>query len=198
MAQNKAKTVSYRRDRDYSSHFIWTNELNQDLLECYRKAKENPSKGYMNRLKYGWDIQHPTLTNFTTKQLHNQAYNIEHKKSNNNLQNNTQSLGDIRNTDNNSNERKPIITDEQPNDSNSMITENTQEHNENNQEYQHLKESLVTSFNTYINIYKSLELNERHLTTRNKNSPSDSSLKAINDLADDYLNSLNDATLWGY
>ena len=38
-------TVSYRRKRDYSHHFIWTYEHNHDLYNCYVKARLDPSKG---------------------------------------------------------------------------------------------------------------------------------------------------------
>ena len=44
-----ATTVSYRRD--YSKQFNWSYELNKDLFECYKKAKEQPGRGYMKRMK---------------------------------------------------------------------------------------------------------------------------------------------------
>ena len=40
MASNKSKPVSYRRNRDYSTHFKWTYELN---CEPFFKGK-NKSK----------------------------------------------------------------------------------------------------------------------------------------------------------
>ena len=48
---NTTTSVSYRRDRDYLKQFKWTFELNKDLYNSYSKAKENPKKGYMKRMK---------------------------------------------------------------------------------------------------------------------------------------------------
>ena len=61
--------ISYRRNRDYSHHFVWTYDHNRDLYNCYVKARSGPSKGYMNRLKIYWDDLYPELTNFNAKQL---------------------------------------------------------------------------------------------------------------------------------
>ena len=72
-------TISYRRNKDYSHHFIWTYEHNRDLYNCYVKARSDPSKGYMNRLKIYWDELYPELTNFNAKQLRQQATFIEQK-----------------------------------------------------------------------------------------------------------------------
>ena len=72
-------TVSYRRKRDYSHHFMWTYEHNHDLYNCYVKARIDPSKGYMNRLKIYWDELYPELTNFNAKQLRQRATFIEKK-----------------------------------------------------------------------------------------------------------------------
>ena len=51
MSASKHKSVSYRRNRDYSKQFNWTFELNQDLYECYTEARKVPEKGYMARMK---------------------------------------------------------------------------------------------------------------------------------------------------
>ena len=73
--RNRTKSVSLRRNRDYTEHFVWTNELNNDLLLCYYKAKEDPRPGYMKRMKELWDVQHPNLNHFNPKQLRQQAVN---------------------------------------------------------------------------------------------------------------------------
>ena len=39
--------------------FNWTNQLNKDLLECYNKARDDPSFGYMGRINRYWDVKHP-------------------------------------------------------------------------------------------------------------------------------------------
>ena len=70
------KSVSYRRNRDYSKSFAWTYELNKDLYKCYVKAKEDPKIGYMNRLKEYWEEIHPELNNFSSKNLRDYVSSI--------------------------------------------------------------------------------------------------------------------------
>ena len=78
MATEKT-TVSYRRNRDYSHHFVWSYEHNRDLYNCYVTARNNPSKGYMNMLKIYWDELYPEIKNFNAKQLQQEATFIEKK-----------------------------------------------------------------------------------------------------------------------
>ena len=75
---NTTTSVSYRRDRDYSKQFKWTlnKELNKDLYNCYTKARENPKKGYMKRMKVLWDDLHPELSYFNGKYLRQQSIYI--------------------------------------------------------------------------------------------------------------------------
>ena len=74
MATNeKTKNVSYRRRRDYTASFTWTYELNQDVYQCYTKARENPAIGYMKRMKAYWDEMHPELNHLSEKHLRQQA-----------------------------------------------------------------------------------------------------------------------------
>ena len=77
MSTFKHKSVSYRRNRDYSKLFNWTYELNQDLHKCYTEARKVPKKGYMARMKTMWDELHPELNHFTKKYLRQQATYIE-------------------------------------------------------------------------------------------------------------------------
>ena len=70
---NTTTSVSYRRDRDYSKQFKWTYELNKDLYNCYTKARENPKKGDMERMKMLWDNLHPELSYFNGKYLRQQS-----------------------------------------------------------------------------------------------------------------------------
>ena len=70
---NTTTSVNYRRDRDYSKQFKWTYELNKDLYNCYTKARENPKKGYMKRMKVLWDDLHPELSSFKGKYLRQQS-----------------------------------------------------------------------------------------------------------------------------
>ena len=67
------KPVSYRQNRDYSKQFECTYELTEDLHRSYNKARKDPTIGYMNRLKLYWDEIHPELSNFTSKDLSDQA-----------------------------------------------------------------------------------------------------------------------------
>ena len=78
---NTTTSVSYRRDRDYSKQFKWTlnKELNKDLYNCYTKARENPKKGYMKRMKVLWDDLHPELSYFNGKYLRQQSTYIIQK-----------------------------------------------------------------------------------------------------------------------
>ena len=70
---NTTTSVSYRRDRDYSKQFKWTDELNKDLYNFYTKARENPKKGDMERMKMLWDNLHPELSYFNGKYLRQQS-----------------------------------------------------------------------------------------------------------------------------
>ena len=73
MSTSKHKSVSYRRNKDYSKQFNWTYELNVDLYKCYTQAREVPRKGYMARMKKMWDKLHPELNHFTENYLRQQA-----------------------------------------------------------------------------------------------------------------------------
>ena len=64
--------VSYRRSRNYQEKFQWTFELNQDLYQFYKKAREDPSIGYMKRMKSYWDVKYPNYSHFSAKQLRQQ------------------------------------------------------------------------------------------------------------------------------
>ena len=61
------KSVSYRRNRDYTEQFDWTYDLNCDLYNCFTKAKENPAIGYMKRMKQNWDIIHHEFSHLSHK-----------------------------------------------------------------------------------------------------------------------------------
>ena len=76
------KTVSYRRNRDHKNQFNWTYELNNDLLDCYTKAREDPSKGYMKKIKNLWDTLHPELNHFNENYLKQQTTYIQHRHYN--------------------------------------------------------------------------------------------------------------------
>ena len=81
MASNKTQSASYRRNRDYSTYFKWNYELNCDVYNCYIRAREDPSIGYMKGLKKYWDEIHPEFNFFTEKQLRQQPTFVEKKNS---------------------------------------------------------------------------------------------------------------------
>ena len=71
---------SYRRNRDYSTHFNWTYDLKRDVYHCYLTAKEDPRIGYMKRLKEKWDEIHPEYSFLSDKNLRDQASRFEKNK----------------------------------------------------------------------------------------------------------------------
>ena len=71
---------SYRRNRDYSTHFNWAYDLKRDVYRCYLTAKEDPRIGYMKRLKEKWDEIHPEYSFLSDKNLRDQASRIEKNK----------------------------------------------------------------------------------------------------------------------
>ena len=99
--------VSYRRNRNYTNQFNWTYELNQELFECYKKAKSDPRIGYMNRMKVLWDNLHPEYASFSAKKLRDQASRVEKKRVviatefDNNNNNNNNNQNDINSRSNN-------------------------------------------------------------------------------------------------
>ena len=71
---------SYRRNRNYSTHFNWTYDLKHNVCQCCLTAKEDPRIGYMKRLKEKWDEFHPEYSFLTDKNLRDQASRIEKKR----------------------------------------------------------------------------------------------------------------------
>ena len=73
------KSVSYRKNRNYTKHFEWTYKLNRDVHRCCTQARSDPKIGYMKRLKKHWGEFHPDLSYFDEKQLRQQATFVESK-----------------------------------------------------------------------------------------------------------------------
>ena len=71
------KKPSYRRNRDYRKDFGWTYELKKDVLQCYSKAREDPSIGYTKKMKKLWDELHPEYNFLTEKVLRDQASRVQ-------------------------------------------------------------------------------------------------------------------------
>ena len=71
---------SYRRNCDYSTHFIRTHDLKRNVYQCYLTAKEDSRRGYLKRLKEKWNEIHPEYSFLTDKNLRDQASRIEKNK----------------------------------------------------------------------------------------------------------------------
>ena len=71
---------SYRRNRDYSSLFDWTYDLKRDVYNCYIKARENKSIGYLKIFKSYWDELHPGSAFLSDKNLRDVASRIAASK----------------------------------------------------------------------------------------------------------------------
>ena len=80
MTSRNRMNVSYQRNRDYSKNLEWTYELNNDVYDCYKRARNDPAIGYMKRLKSFWDRLHPEYDYLNEKQLRQQATFVEKKK----------------------------------------------------------------------------------------------------------------------
>ena len=159
--KERTKSVSLRRNRDYTSHFVWTYELNRDVYQCYTRAKENPKIGYMKRMEQYWDDLHPELTNFNEKQLRQQATFVESK-------------GLVLETN-----LQPIITDIDPDISNENTAELAEDPNNSNvlpdeliniTREENIDQTLLDEINIkflhYFNVYENASLESRNFNTQ--------------------------------
>ena len=48
--KQNTKSVSHRRNWNYTKHFEWTYKLKKDAYRCYTQARSDPRIGCMNRL----------------------------------------------------------------------------------------------------------------------------------------------------
>ena len=192
-----SKSISYRRNRDYSKQSLWTYELNRDLYHCYQKAKSDPKIRYMKRLKEYWDNLHPELDNFSSKNLRDQASRVVKNKVvmeteyeyifNNNATENQETIQNVT-QDNiivNANEDLlPIISNE--NTSNTESLENLQ-----------IRESIEPLFYKYIDIIKDdISLESRIYPTSVNKTINDNILYVINDVAKSYLEAKVTPSYW--
>ena len=78
MATNTSTNyISVRRNRDYSKKFNWTETLKQDVYNFYLTAREDPRKGFMQRMKNLWDAKYPMHSHITQRNLREQAVFVE-------------------------------------------------------------------------------------------------------------------------
>ena len=71
MSTSKNKSVSYRRNTDYSKQFNWAYELNVNLYKYYTQAREVPKK----RL-YGNNEKSVVQTSPRTKPFHRKIFEV--------------------------------------------------------------------------------------------------------------------------
>ena len=165
------KSVSYRRNRDYTKQFDWTYDLNCDLYNCYKKAKENPAIGYMKRIKQNWDIIHPEFSHLSDKNLRDQASRIIKNK----FVIETEFSIDSNTNWNSGSDNVDISNNETVNESINLVNNTPTNINRNNVEnnqaqefpgYQLLKDKLKLIFLETIDILHNKSIEERTYLTR--------------------------------
>ena len=180
--------ASYRRNRNYSKQFAWTHELNVDLYKCYRKAKEDPSIGYINRLKNYWNEIYPQFSYLSFKRLRDQASRVEQRKIATTTQNteinavNAVANNEMQNI--NETDIKHIIEQEQtvelPDESANAP----------------IKELLITIFKCNYDNYIHKDLSDQTVDTTTNKKIKNSLLDAANNVMRDHLNRIENVTLW--
>ena len=172
------KSVSYRRNRDYTKHSEWTYELNRNVYRCYTQARSDPRIGYMKCLKKHWDELNPDLSCFNEKQLQQQATFVEPKGLI--LETN------LNNNDKHSQQQKSIQTDE---DITSNLENPTQSNEANDGNFdKNLLSGLKLKFLYYHNIYKNLPLRERNFDTQVNYNIKEVELQLMNCIIKDFIN----------
>ena len=176
--KQNTKSVSYRRNRNYTKHFEWTYELNRDVYRCYTQARSDPRTGYMKRLKKYWDELHPDLNCFNEKQLRQQATFVESKRLI--LETN------LNNNDEHSQQQTSIQSDD---DITSNLENQTQSNKPNDGNFdENLLNDLKLKFLYYHNIYKNLPLRERNFDTQVNYNIKEVELQLMNRIIKDFIN----------
>ena len=181
------KPVSCRRNRDYSKQFEWTYEPNEDLHRCYNKARKDPRIGYMNRLKSYWDEIHPELSNFTSKNLRDQASRVEKRKTDREAAENSCMLQHY---------NENMVNDTAPEQQNehqqaSAVNHVTQELHD----IDALKEKLKNIFDRNYQYYIKRELKYRVIPTKTNKKVELNILKNANEITSTHLQSIENISL---
>ena len=203
------KSVSYRRNRDCTKQFDWTYDLNCDLYNCYAKAKESPTIGYVKRMKQTWDIIHPEFSHLSDKNLRDQVSRIIKNKivmeTEFSTDSNTNLISQSDNVDISNNETVKesvnlvnnipmnIVEIMLKTIKRKSLKENQRE---SNAEYKLLKEKLKPIFLETIDIFGNKNIDERIYLTRVNTKINDTLLKCVDDLSKEYLTSLNSPNYW--
>ena len=186
-----SRPVTYIRNRQ-RKQFNWTNELNKDLLECYNKARDDPSMGYMSRIKRYWDIKHPELNQFTAKNLRGHADRIKKKQ----VVVTTESLNNVTSTNSvNGVTCENIGTDKEITPESTKTIANKEIQSEEIPR-DNIKEQLVLLFNKNLESFKSKPLELRHNTTRINKKLDEKVISTINNICGEALQSLSNIDYW--
>ena len=178
--------VSYRRNRNYKNQSKWTYELNEDLYKCHLKAKSDPNIGYMNRMKNLWYEIHPELSFFSAKNLRDQAsrvekikvvmeteYRIDKNHNNNNVVSNDSTVVNFN-----------VISEHLTTNSD---TETINVENLVPETITSINDAIKDIFIQNVTSRNSMNFNKGNYSTRINKTPSPEILKAIDEVALQYL-----------
>ena len=160
------------------------SELNKDLYNCYKKARENPKKGYMKRMKVLWDDLHPELSYFNGKYLRQQSTYVTQR-------------GYILETQTENEEETNVIAENPVGPStaeNDNITEMIRTPSQAESVYETVRTinskelygTLRRDFEANYKVYELMETERTELTTVRK-KPNEEELSLINLIAKEYL-----------
>ena len=183
------KPISYRTNRDYSTHFTWTYELNKDVYECYTRARSDPSKGYTKRMKMYWDEIHPQYSHFNEKQLRQQAVNVGRR--NDTLSAILCTRGETNVQSENTDETVEIVAETNTNE-NHQQNSDTNTTNINVEVFDEtLLNPLRERFLVHVAKYRLLELKEREYTCNTSQFIPNEEINAMNVIIHEFLNSMD-------
>ena len=186
------KPVSYSRNRDYSKQFEWSYELNEDLCRCYNKARKDPRIGYTNCLKSYWDKIHPELSNFTSKNLRDQASRVEKRKTDREAAENSRMLQHYNeNMVNDTDNYVPAPEQQNEHQQASAVNHVTQELHD----IDALKEKLKNIFDRNYQYYIKRELKDRVIPTKANKKVELNILKNANEITSTHLQSIENISL---
>ena len=214
--ENRGACPSYQRpNRDYSSHIVWTYELNKNLYDCLVKADKS-KLGYMERLKDLWILEHLELKHLNKNHLSQEARRVVQrgliKETNNNSSNvdnqdmsgpvqmqeqrtpeeisgsSQNDVSDTSNTLQDSQEEYNINSDTQANETENQ--ESTQSETEERIALTHeLKQAWLTNFEKYMNI----GVKDREFYIKQDRKIPEEELEIVNEIISEYMTELSEA-----
>ena len=158
----------------------------------YKKARDDPSMGYMGRIIRYWDIKHQELNQFTAKNLRDHADRIKKKQ----VAMSTESLNNVTSTnsvDSITCENIGIVKEIIP-ESTKTIADKKIRSEETSRD--NINEQLILLFNKNLESFKSKTLELRHNTTRINKKLDEKVISTINDICGEALQSLSNIDYW--